>query len=301
MVVPDEPDDRTLREVDSRADADRLAGGGSDSAAGVNKARALSALAAAGRGALSAGRWFGLRARDTYLAVDPDLRRTLAELPLVGATSIGSREVIIEELPDDGHNPCLFVHGLSGHPRNFLPAKLFFRSQGRRRGYLFGYRDNHPFVDSARALAEAIVRVAVVNTLPEGRGVDVVAHSMGGLLTRLALMDPEVAKRVGTVVTLGTPHHGTYAARFLATERALDLRPESPLLKTLEAQVPWPGPPTLPRLVTYWSRADVLMLPSDTARVEGAEHVELQGISHTGYLLRPSVLFHVLGVLSGSE
>jgi hypothetical protein len=105
---------------------------------------------------------------------------------------------------------------------------------------------------------------------------------MGGLVSRLALLDVEVTNRVQTLVTLGTPHSGTHAARFAGSGRARDLRPDSHVLDRLAGQAPWHGST---RLVCLWSRADPLMQPAETARMPGAEHVELPDMTHLQYLL----------------
>lgn len=49
-----------------------------------------------------------------------------------------------------------------------------------------------------------------VNELPKGSKFDIVAHSMGGLLTRYHLLDNEdVRNRVRRVIMIGTPNHGS--------------------------------------------------------------------------------------------
>jgi hypothetical protein len=104
---------------------------------------------------------------------------------------------------------------------------------------------------------------------------------MGGLVARLALRDPATTARVATLVTLGTPHLVTYAARFGATQNVLDLRPGSPAMTELHLQLPWRGPPHQPRLVALWSPADVLLLPAEAARAPGADAVEMNGFRIT--------------------
>lgn len=280
-----------------RHDADEPAGAPSPPPGSAGAPRALEVAArvasAVGGAAVVTGRWVAATARGAYHAVDPDVRRHLADLPLVATTMLGPRRTEIEPRPDDGRPPCLFVHGLGGHPQNFLPAKLWFRFRGRRRSYTLAYDDAAPLEDAAALLAVALEEIVRVNGLAADARVDLVAHSMGGIVARLALAAPEVAARVATVVTLGTPHHGTLAARFLATPRSLDLRPDSALVQRLAGQLPWAGPPAMPRLVAFWSRADVLMLPPETARVEGAESVEIPRISHAGWLVDAAVLDRV--------
>ncbi len=218
-------------------------------------------------------------------AVDPDLRRPLGELPLLGLTMLQSRRPPPVRLPDDGHRPLVFVHGLGGHRGNFLPMRLFFRLQGRTRTYSVGFEPHAGLDQLAAQLGAYLDEVARVNGLGESGQVDLVAHSMGGIVARLALEDLSVRSRVRTLLTLGTPHAGTHAARYAATAFTLALRPGSEVLERLAQQAPWTAPP---RLVCFWSRSDVLLLPPETACVQGAECVELAGLTHYGYLLQPA-------------
>lgn len=230
-------------------------------------------------GAMVVGR--GLTA--TWNAVDADVRRDLLRMPLLGLTVLGPRSVPIRALPRDGRRPLLFVHGLGGHRGNFLPMRTWFAGRHRRRSYSFGLPDD-ALPELGWRLAEAIEEVIAVNGLGEDGQVDVVAHSMGGVVARLALVDPQAARRVHTLVTLGTPHGGTQAARFAGSGRAKDLRPDSEVFSLIRAQVPWRANT---RLVCLWSPADPLMQPATTAQVSGAINIEMDDMTHTQYLLDP--------------
>jgi triacylglycerol esterase/lipase EstA (alpha/beta hydrolase family) len=233
-----------------------------------------------GAGLATAARATGGAIAAAYDAVDPDLRWHVAQLPLLGLTMLGRRSAAPQARPDDGRRPLVFLHGLGGHRGNFLPMMTWLRLHGRRRLYAWGIPPGD-IEDLARALPAFLDEVLRVNGLPATTQVDLVAHSMGGLVARCALEDPAVAARVATLVTFGTPHGGSHAARFLATTYHRALRPDSPLMTRLAA--PWSSPT---RLVCFWSRADVLLLPCTTARVDGAENHELEGATHYGYLLR---------------
>lgn len=51
-----------------------------------------------------------------------------------------------------------------------------------------------------------------LQNLPEGR-IDIIAHSMGGLDARFVLHSyPDIAKRITSLTTIGTPHHGSAVA-----------------------------------------------------------------------------------------
>lgn len=245
------------------------------------------------RGAVSVGR--GVSAG--WNAIDPDLRRMFGEAPLLGVTLLASRDDGIVALPDDGQRPVVFVHGLGGHRGNFALMRGAFDVLGRSRTYSITLEEGRDIDALGELLRERIARVIEVNGLADGDQVDLVAHSMGGVVSRVALEDPATAARVRTLVTLGTPHSGTHLARLADTARTRAMRPGSTLYDRLAAQVPWPGPPSLPRLVCFWSRSDTVILPAETSVLEGAEAVELEGITHTGFLLHPRSFTRVLEAL----
>ena len=93
---------------------------------------------------------------------------------------------------------------------------------------------------------------------------------------------------------MGTPHGGTHAARYVNTDYLLPLRPDSPTIQRLQSQLPWSGSP---RLVCFWSPADVLLLPATTGRVEGSPSVEVPDRTHYGFLLYPAVFQQVFEAL----
>ncbi len=241
------------------------------------------ALRASGRGIATAARVVGRAAKGAFDAIDPDVRMQLADLPLAATTMFGARTEQVAPLPDDGHRPIVCVHGLSGHRQNFALLRALLRVHGRTRVYSFGYDDGEALDYAAAGLARTIEEIAKVNELGDGK-IDVVAHSMGGLVTRLALLEHAIHPRIHAFVTLGTPHHGTLAARYLGTGRGRDLRPDSELLQRLSVQVPWAPP--LPRLIAFHSDTDILMLPAHTATMPGADNRALHGLSHTAYLTR---------------
>ena len=181
----------------------------------------------------------------------------------------------------------VFVHGLGGSPGNFMLMRSYFRFQGRSRTYTIRFSGDGSLPAMATRLRAFIARVVERNALSPREKVDVVAHSMGGVVARLALEDPGTARRVATLVTLGTPHQGTHAARWGNTRHVRALRPGSPVMDRLVAQVPWRRRRGWPRLVAFWSPADLLLLPATTACVDGAENVEMPGFTHYDYLLHP--------------
>jgi pimeloyl-ACP methyl ester carboxylesterase len=218
-------------------------------------------------------------------SIDADLRRDLLQMPVLALTVLGPRHIPVRALADDGHRPIVFLHGLGGHRGNFLPMRSWLGLQGRRRGYSIGLQSGADLMTLARQLSTTIEEILTINGIPDGQ-VDIVAHSMGGVVARLALLEVSTLQRVHTLVTLGTPHAGTQIARLGGTHRCHDLRPGSPVMAALSVQLPWRGPT---RLVCLWSPSDPIMQPAETAVVEGADGVVMAAHNHTDYLLRKSV------------
>ncbi|MCO4770273.1 MAG: hypothetical protein KDA24_09610 [Deltaproteobacteria bacterium] len=229
----------------------------------------------------SLGGGIGRAAARSHEAVDGDARRDIAWVPVLALASVGPRFPELKALPDDGFRPVIFVHGLAGYRGNFLPMRTWLRLHGRTRSYSIGLK-SRTMVEQAEELRSYIARVLVINGL-KGKQVDIVAHSAGGLVSRLALKDPKTAGRVHRLVTLGTPHGGTWAARFTGTRFTTSLRRDSGVIARLESDVPWRRPT---KLVCFWSPADPLMQPAETARVDGADNREIAGFSHLDWLMK---------------
>jgi pimeloyl-ACP methyl ester carboxylesterase len=89
----------------------------------------------------------------------------------------------------------------------FLRALLMAEGFGHE---IFAYDWRKSLTRSARSLRDAIVRIYGTNG---GRAVHIVAHSMGGLLARAALLDhgDELWPKLGRIVFIGTPHYGAPA------------------------------------------------------------------------------------------
>lgn len=92
--------------------------------------------------------------------------------------------------------------------------------------------------------------------------VDIIAHSMGGLDSRWAVEKQGAAQYVDDLVTLGTPHQGTYVAYLsMLTKGGRDMIPGSSFLTQLNDG-------HLAEGVSYtaiWSYGDGLIIPGKYA------------------------------------
>jgi pimeloyl-ACP methyl ester carboxylesterase len=118
--------------------------------------------------------------------------------------------------------PVVFVHGLLGDPTNFLTLRRALATGGMRAFASFAYR---PRLDHQRLAPRLGSMIQGVLAATGARQVDVVGHSMGGLVARY-LVESGGGHLVRRLVTLAAPY---YTARFPRNELAI-FAAEDPLV-----------------------------------------------------------------------
>ena len=226
------------------------------------------------------GKFLAWQVKDLYGKFDPDVARHLLQLPLLSYSLLASKTQKIEPLEPDGYFPLVFVHGLGGNRGNFLPMSWYMWLMDRKRSYRVQFDPHHSMEQMAEALAGFIRELKKVTG---EKKVEIVAHSMGGLIARMAITEHRLGNSVNTLVTLGTPHQGTYSARYAGTKLTKGLRPDSELIKKINRRKLPPGI----RVVTFWSKNDLMILPPESATLEGAEQVDVSPFTHLSYLIDP--------------
>ena len=106
--------------------------------------------------------------------------------------------------------PVVLVHGLFGFDSIGLPGTRldYFRGIARHLDQLgcHAHAVRLPGAQSVPARAQELC--LAIEALPHPR-IDLIAHSLGGLDARYALAHLGLARRVRSLVTIGTPHRGT--------------------------------------------------------------------------------------------
>lgn len=107
--------------------------------------------------------------------------------------------------------------------------------------------------------------------------VDIIAHSMGGLATRVYLRDNPGAVR--RVVFMATPHRGTYSAYFAFGKGRGEMMPGSPFLDSLNAA---PAVPDQVEALTVRTLLDTHIVPVASGTLPGVPDVVVCCTSHEG-------------------
>ena len=183
-----------------------------------------------------------------------------------------------------GQRGVVLVHGFLCNRGVWLPWLPELRARGHAYVALtlepaFGSVD-----DYVAAIDTAMRQVQAATGLPPV----LVGHSMGGLAARawLRTLAQPPAQRVHRILTLGTPHHGTWPARFSHTTNGLQMRLDSPWLQALAASE---GAAQRALFSCWYSDCDNIVYPTRSATLDGADNHLLHGLGHVHMLYAPQV------------
>lgn len=168
------------------------------------------------------------------------------------------------------HGPVLLLQ--AGYVNN--GAVWFFTARAlERRGFRVFTIDQPPFASIDTMGALLATRVDEVLALTGEQNLTLVAHSMGGLICRAYLRQFGSAK-VTQLVTLGSPHYGTFHAYAASGPNGAQMRPGNPwLLKLNETKV------TVP-FTSIFSVHDGIISPQESSRMADAVNIQIASIGH---------------------
>jgi triacylglycerol lipase len=187
-----------------------------------------------------------------------------------------------------GRNPVVFVHGYLSTNSVWGTAMTTFRAAGYPGAQLFAfqYNYNQSNVTSARQL-QAFVGTVLATT---GAGkVDLVNHSMGGMVTRYYVKNLGGVAVVDQWASLAGANHGTQTANLCAAFAAScrEMTPGSAFLQQLNSGDETPGS------IDYrtWSSAcDGVITPFSSTALTGAENTDSGCVAHTSFPSNQAVL-----------
>ncbi len=184
----------------------------------------------------------------------------------------------------------VLIHGYLANRSALFPVAAYLRFRGFKQVLSFNYSSSAGVEQAALALRRYLRQHV------RGGRIDLVCHSLGGLVARVYIQELGGARRVDRCVTLGTPHRGTYNSYWLSSRVGSELRPDSPLLSRLHgSRASAPGV----RFLSLIAGSDNLVVPRVFASHEREVHVP--DLGHVSMLFSPRVLRMVGDHLVGSE
>lgn len=200
------------------------------------------------------------------------------------------------QLPTEAKPPVVLLHGFIDNRSVFVLLRRSLAQHGRQQVESLNYS---PLTCDIRAAAELLGRhIEGICERTGSKQVDIVGHSLGGLIARYYVQRLGGDLRVRTLVTLGTPHSGTQVVPLANAHPIVrQMRPGSDLIEELTL----PAPDCRTHFVSFWSDLDHLMDPLETACVDHpdllAQNVRVSGIGHLALPVHPAVAAGIRQVL----
>lgn len=194
--------------------------------------------------------------------------------------------------------PVLLVPGWGDEAEEVRPLRRRLAEAGWSVTHLSVLTFSDPYGSNEAHVPEIAVAVDRMRQMTGVERIDIVAHSMGGLAVR-RFLTRESDHGVRRVVFLGTPHHGTVAARLAWGEGAAEMIPESDFL--LELNDPARSANGT-EMLAIRSPLDLVVIPNSSAVLSGAENLEVCCPTHQGLLDDPQTFIQIEGfLLHGSD
>ncbi|HUA17568.1 MAG TPA: triacylglycerol lipase [Bryobacteraceae bacterium] len=131
-------------------------------------------------------------------------------------------------------------------------------------------------------------------TFATGEPVDLVGFSMGGLVSRYYLQRLGGLERVRRLVTIGTPHYGTWSAYVLGSPGVRNMRPGSAFLRDLNQDMQMLDGVLL---ASIWTPFDLMIVPATSSRVPVGRSIPVRTLVHPLLVRDPRVMRLVRDVL----
>jgi triacylglycerol lipase len=195
--------------------------------------------------------------------------------------TLRQRSLIVNNVEAAG-TPILLVHGMIDNRAIFRVLTRKLHAHGFERVYTLNYS---PMTNDIRDAAEKLAaRIEELIAQTGYERIHIIGHSLGGLIARYYVQRLGGDERVHTLVTLGTPHHGSLAAHLVPVQLGRQLRPSSDLFAELDQ----PAPGCRTRFVAFWSDIDQLVVPHDNARLRHPDLNRHDEVAHgVGHLSMP--------------
>ncbi len=150
---------------------------------------------------------------------------------------------------------------------------------------VFGSIDDYaPIIEAA---VQDVTRVT-------GKAPILVCHSMGGLAARAWMRASAGRPRVHHVITIGSPHGGTWLGRFSRAKNGSEMRLASSWIEGLAGHE---AGEMNAQFTCWYSNCDNIVFPTSTATLPGADNRLIRGAAHVELAFHPEVMDSSLAII----
>lgn len=170
-------------------------------------------------------------------------------------------------------NPVLLIHGINGSTYAFRTMMPQLRDLSCNvYGLNLTPNDGIGLEQLAQQVADYIDR-----TFIQEQPIDLIGYSMGGLVSRYYVQYLGGINRVQRLITISSPHAGTWMAYLRNNPGCKQMRPRSNFLRNLDrkshilAQI---------NFTSIWTPFDVLILPASSSQISVGRGVKVAVLRH---------------------
>lgn len=190
--------------------------------------------------------------------------------------------------------PVLMIHGVFHNRSAFAFLKQKLAAKG---WHHFKEMDLLTSIHSIPVLAEQVAsQTKALLKEYHAPQIDIIAHSMGGVIARYYVQCLGGDGLVRNLITLGSPHQGTHMSRLSVLPHIREMRPGSHTMKELNAL----PPPRFTRVTSISGSLDLVMLNKNSTHWAGVRNIHLKKVGHAGLLFSKRVFQIIVSHLSES-
>ena len=187
--------------------------------------------------------------------------------------------------PQDTQNPIILVHGYMMRGLVMYPIKRRLNKDGYKNVYLFTY--SPPWLNIDDFSLQLKDKIEFVKKERGVEKVDLICHSMGGLVALNYINNLDGVKNVNRLIALGTPFGGSKLWSFSIGKCGKEMKPWSEFLKKLSV------PPAGIKTTVIYTTFDEMVIPYEFSKLEGANNIRMNYIGHVGLLFDSKVYENV--------
>jgi triacylglycerol esterase/lipase EstA (alpha/beta hydrolase family) len=198
--------------------------------------------------------------------------------------------------------PILLIHGIFHNHSAFFKIKRELLRHGWDKIYTINLSTYSQGIEDLAVLTEKKIDAILEQTNADK--VDIIAHSLGGIIARYYIQILTGHQKVKHCITLGTPHQGTLLSKVGIGKSIKELRPTSGLIKKLGAK---PLPKSV-SFTSFWSPFDLMVWPSRYAQIKNdsktdshIQNIEVPNTGHAGLLFSKEVFYKIATILDNAS
>lgn len=208
---------------------------------------------------------------------------------------VSHRLLIADPAAAPARLPLLLVHGVAVNDGVWFALRRDLARRGLGPVYTINY--GPPLAGIEHFADQLAARIDAIGGVTGAERVALIAHSMGGLVSR-AYLRRFGAARIEQLITIGTPHHGSMLAWTFAGRCLAQMRPGSRWLADINRAESEPPPAPI---TSIWSRHDSMVAPQASAELACARNIALAGIGHNALLNHRAVMDEVARAVAGTR